>query len=137
MLTEKGAVINKPLGQKQNRRSSTNNKIYLADDLIGPILYTMCFIKSQCYNIDGNIMPKVIYATLSGWSRIGGRQVKSNQSTCVSFFASDVINKKLVDVTHFKREDVDWHPYQVPAREDLQGDAKPSHGHVGRLRGLL
>ena len=107
MPTEKGAVINKPLGQKQNRRSSTNNKIYLVDDLIGSIIYTMCFIKSQCYNIDGNIMSKVIYATLSGWSRIGGRQAKSNQSACVSFFASDVVNKKLVDVEYLKREDVD------------------------------
>ena len=83
MTTEKGAVINKPLGQKQNRRSSTNDKIYLADDLIGPILCTMCFIKSQCYNIDGNIMSKVIYATLFGWSRIGGPKAKINQSACV------------------------------------------------------
>ena len=51
-----GAITSSSRNQNINGRSSTDNKLILVNDIMGPVLWALYFIQGQGYTVERNIM---------------------------------------------------------------------------------
>ena len=52
----KGSISSKSMKQKLNTKSSTESELVVVDDMMGDVLWTNYFLKSQGYNISKTII---------------------------------------------------------------------------------
>ena len=119
MLFGAGAVISKSLKQKINGKSSTDNKLIGADEMIGPILRTLYFMRAQGYNMEENVLKQDNHSTM--------RFMFNDQSSskCTSTRHLDIKIFKIKDVIDCGDLSVEYCP-----TEEMRADilTKPLHG---------
>lgn len=95
MLTlGKGAVTSGSRKQKLNGRSSTEAEIIGVDDFMGPLLWTLCFMREQGYDATSNILMQDNQSTMK--LLINGQKSSSKRTKHINvrfFFAKDVIDR--------------------------------------------
>jgi len=95
MLTlGKGAVTSGSRKQKLNGRSSTEAEIIGVDDFMGPLLWTLYFMREQGYDATSNILMQDNQSTMK--LLINGQKSSSKRTKHINvrfFFAKDVIDR--------------------------------------------
>ena len=93
-----GAVISKSLKQKMNGKSSTDNELIGADELIGLIMQTLYFMQAQGYHVEENVLNQDNHSTMR--LMFNGRPVsKRTRHLDVNIFhMKDIIDRKELSV---------------------------------------
>ena len=97
-----GSITSSSWKQNINRQISTEKKIIVVNDIMGPVLWTLYFVQAQGYTVEINIMFQDNHITMC--MMLNGKKSSlknTKQINIIYFFVNDVINRGEILVEYF------------------------------------
>jgi hypothetical protein len=101
-----GAVISKSLKQKMNGKSSTDNELIGADELIGPIMQTLYFMRAQGYHVEENILNQDNHSTMRLMFNGRASSKRTRHLDVKIFHMKDIIDRGELSVKYCPTEEM-------------------------------